>query len=74
MTLIIQTEKVSLWRLAGYVDTRARTLSVHRRFERFFQHFHLDGACVARLTVHIMGLVGKPWHLTLDRANWKFGR
>ncbi|MBT5562741.1 MAG: IS4 family transposase [Rhodospirillaceae bacterium] len=74
VTLIIQTGTVSLWRLAGHVDTRAKTLSVHRRFERFFQHVHLDEACVARLIVHIMGLSGKPWHLALDRTNWKFGR
>jgi len=74
VTLIIQTGTVSLWRLSGYVDMRARTLSVHRRFERFFQHVHLDGACVARLIVHIMGLAGKPWHLALDCTNWKFGR
>ena len=74
VALIIQTGTVSLWRLAGHVDTRAKTLSVHRRFERFFQHVHLDEACVARLIVHIMGLSGKPWHLALDRTNWKFGR
>ena len=72
--LIIQTGTVSLWRLAGHVDTRAKTLSVHRRFERFFQYVRLDEGCVARLIVHIMGLAGKPWHLALDRTNWKFGR
>ena len=66
VALIVLTGTVSLWRLAGYVDTRARTLSVHRRFERFFQHVHLDEASVARLIVHIMGLSGKPWHLALD--------
>ena len=43
-------------------------------FERFFQHVHLDEASVARMIVHIMGLSGKPWHLALDRTNWKFGR
>lgn len=74
VTLIIQTGTVSLWRLAGHVDTRAQTLSVHRRFERFFQHVHLDESSVARLIVHIMGLKDKPWHLALDRTNWKFGR
>ena len=72
--LIIQTGTVSLWRLAGHVDTRAQTLSVHRRFERFFQHVRLDDGCIARLIVDIMGLSGKPWHLALDRTNWKFGR
>jgi hypothetical protein len=34
VTLIIQTGTVSLWRLAGHVDTRAKTLSVHHRFGR----------------------------------------
>jgi len=74
VALIIQTGTVSLWRLAGHVDTRAQTLSVHRRFERFFQYVRLDEGCVARLIVHIMGLGGPPWHLALDRTNWKFGR
>jgi len=74
VTLIIQTGTVSLWRLAGHVDTRAKTLSVHRRFERFFQHVRLDEGCISRLLVHIMGLSGAPWHLALDRTNWKFGR
>ena len=55
VTLIIQTGSVSLWRLAGHVDTRAKTLSVHRRFERFFQYVRLDDGCVARLLVHIIG-------------------
>jgi hypothetical protein len=36
VTLLIQTGTVGLWRLAGPVDARAKTLSVHRRFERFF--------------------------------------
>ena len=74
VTLIIQTGTVSLWRLAGHVDTRAKTLSVHRRFERFFQYVRLDDGCVARLLVPIMGLSGKPWHIALDRTHWKFGR
>jgi len=74
VTLVIQTGTVSLWRLAGHVDTRSKTLSVHRRFERFFQHVRLDEGCVARLIVHIMGLSKTPWHLAIDRTNWKFGR
>ena len=71
---IIRTGTVGLWRLAGHIDTRAQTLSVHRRFEWFFQHIRLDDGCIARLIVDIMGLSGKPWHLALDRTNWKFGR
>jgi DDE family transposase len=74
VTLIIETGTVNLWRLACHVDTRAQTLSVHRRFERFFQHIQLDGASTAQLLVQIMDLSNKPWHLALDRTNWKFGR
>ncbi len=54
VALIIQTGTVSLWRLAGHVDTRAKTLSAHRWFERFFQHVHLDKISIARLIVHII--------------------
>jgi hypothetical protein len=74
ISLIIETGTVNLWRLASHVDTQAQTLSVHRRFERFFQHIRLDGMNVAHLIVHILGLADKPWHLALDRTNWKFGR
>jgi len=74
VTLIIETGTVNLWRLACHVDTKAQTLSVHRRFERFFQHIQLDGTSTAQLLVQIMGLSGKPWDLALDRTNWKFGR
>ena len=47
VTLIIQTGTVSLWRLAGHVDARAKTLSVHRRFEHFFQQVCFDERCVS---------------------------
>ncbi|MCP4263993.1 MAG: IS4 family transposase [Candidatus Brocadiaceae bacterium] len=72
--LILRTGTVSLWRLAAHANSPAKTLSVHRRFERFFQHIHLDGKDVAHLLVSMMGLSGKPWTLALDRTNWKFGR
>ena len=72
--LILRTGTVSLWRLAAHVPSRAKTLSVHRRFERFFQHVYLDGRDVAAILVRMMGLSGKPWMLALDRTNWKFGK
>lgn len=72
--LILRTGTVSLWRLAAHVPGRAKTLSVHRRFERFFQHIFLDGRDVAALLVQMTGLSGKPWTLALDRTNWKFGK
>ena len=56
VTLIIQTGTVSLWRLAGHGDTRAKTLSVHRRFERFFQHVHLPDKSHGRLQRSLFAL------------------
>lgn len=71
--LILRFGTVSLWRLAAHAQSRAKTLSVHRRFERFFQRVTLDKEQIARLIVQMMGLSGKPWRLAIDRTNWKFG-
>jgi hypothetical protein len=71
---MVRLGTVSLWRLAAHMESRARTRSVHRRLERFFQHVRLDGNGVARLIVAAMGLSGKPWRVVLDRTNWKFGQ
>lgn len=72
--LSLRIGTVSLWRLAAHVPSRSKTLSVHRRFERFFQHIFLDGRDIASLLVEMMGLSAKPWTLALDRTNWKFGK
>ncbi len=73
VVLILRFGTVSLWRLASHAHSSAKTLSVHRRFERFFQYIVLDQAAIARLIVHMMGLSDRPWRLVLDRTNWKFG-
>jgi hypothetical protein len=72
--LMIRVGTTSLWRLAAHARSPAKTLSVHRRFERFFQHVRFEDGDIARFLVQMMGLSGKPWHLALDRTNWKFGR
>lgn len=72
--LVLRIGTVSLWRLSAHVPGRAQTSSVHRRFERFFQHIFLDGQKVAKLLVQMTGLSGTPWTLALDRTNWKFGK
>lgn len=71
---VVQIGTVNLSRLAGHVNSRAQTTSVHRRLERFFQNVRFDQADIARLIVHLFQFEGKPWHLALDRTNWKFGR
>ena len=72
--LIIRLGTVCLWRLAAHVDSPAKKNSVYRRLVRFFQHVRFDEAHVARLSVHLTGLAGKPWEIALDRTNWQFGK
>jgi hypothetical protein len=72
--LIMRQGTVCLWRLAAHVESHAALASVQRRFYRFFQYIHLDGALTARVVVALLGLEGKPWTLTIDRTNWFFGR
>jgi len=72
--LILQRGSVCLWRLAAHVASSAELASVQRRFYRFFQFVHLDGAVFARIVVALLGLAGKPWVLAIDRTNWDFGR
>ncbi|MGH8717044.1 MAG: IS4 family transposase, partial [Burkholderiales bacterium] len=74
MTSVVKAGSVNLNRLAPHIDSAARTASVHRRLERFFDEVELNEAEVARLVVHALGLAGKPWHLALDRTNWQFGK
>lgn len=71
--LVMRQGTVCLWRLAAHVETHAALASVQRRFYRFFQHVHLDGALTAPVVVALLGLEGKPWRLAIDRTNWFFG-
>jgi hypothetical protein len=72
--LIMRQGTVCLWRLAAHAESHATLASVQRRFYRFFQYVHLDGAVTARIVVALLGLENKPWTLTIDRTNWFFGR
>jgi hypothetical protein len=72
--LIMRQGTVSLWRLAAHAESHARLASVQRRFYRFFQYIHLDGAMTARIVVALLNLEDKPWALTIDRTNWFFGK
>ena len=74
VTAIAKAGTVNLNRLAPYIESRAKTSSVHRRLERFFSEVALDDAEVARLTVTALGIGRQPWHLAIDRTNWKLGR
>ncbi len=74
MASILKAGTVNLNRLAPHIDSPAKTESVHRRLERFFDEVTLNEAEVAGLVVRALGLEGKAWHLAVDRTNWQFGK
>jgi len=54
------------------VPCRVLPASNYRRWQRFFQVIRIDPATLARLLIRITRL-RPPWHLALDRTNWRFG-
>lgn len=40
--------------------------------ERFFRHYELDYAEIARTVVALMA-IPEPWVLSIDRTEWQFG-
>ena len=71
---IAKAGTVNLNRLAPHIESDVKAASVHRRLVRFFSEVRLNDAEVARATVATLGLCGKPWHLAMDRTNWKPGQ
>lgn len=69
---IIQYGTVNLSRVVSVFDGSAQQASNYRRLQRFFQHIHLDAACLARLIVRLTGLEGQDWVLAIDRTTWEF--
>ncbi len=69
---MISARTVNLSHLACERPSTALVTSTYRRLQRFFQHVRLGGDWSAPLVIGLLGLVG-PWHLALDRTQWKLG-
>jgi len=69
---VISARTVNLSHLACERTGPVRIASTYRRLQRFFQHVSLPQDWSAHLVVRLLGLTG-PWHLCLDRTNWKIG-
>ncbi len=69
---MVSARTVTLSRLASERHTTSKIASTYRRLQRFFQHVDLGSDWSARLVVALLGLAA-PWHLCLDRTNWKVG-
>ena len=58
--------------LAQHFCNAALPASNYRRLQRFFQAIRIDPATLVRLLIRIACL-HPPWHLALDRTDWRFG-
>lgn len=73
---MVSARTVNLSHLACERPTTALVASTYRRLQRFFQHVRLGPDWAAPLVVKLLGLdgpAGGPWHLALDRTQWKLG-
>jgi Transposase DDE domain len=69
---MVSARTVNLSHLACERPTTALVASTYRRLQRFFQHVRLGSDWSAPLVIGLLGLAG-PWHLALDRTQWKLG-
>ena len=69
---MVSARTVNLSHLACERPSTALVASTYRRLQRFFQHVRLGQDWSAPLVVGLLGLDG-PWHLALDRTQWKCG-
>jgi hypothetical protein len=70
---VISARTVNLSHIASERAGDVLIASTYRRLQRFFQHVALCEDWSARLVVQLLGVSG-PWHLCLDRTNWKTGK
>lgn len=69
---MVSARTVNLSHLAAERPGPARVASTYRRLQRFFQHVRLGQDWAAPLVAELAGLRG-PWHLVLDRTQWRIG-
>jgi hypothetical protein len=70
---VISARTVNLSHIASERAGDVLVASTYRRLQRFFQYVALPEDWSARLVVQLLGVSG-PWHLCLDRTNWKIGK
>ncbi len=69
---VVSARTANLSHLASERQTTTKIASTYRRLQRFFQHVDPGSDWSAGLVVELLGLTA-PWHLCLDRTNWKVG-
>jgi hypothetical protein len=70
---LLRLKHISLSQLALAFSSRAEPDSRYRRLQRFFQEAVFDYDAVAGLIMGMFAFHDRPYYLTLDRTNWKWG-
>jgi hypothetical protein len=71
---LIRAKRMNLTQLVLHFSDNALPKSRYRRLQRFFQSVVFDYDALAHLILQLFGFNEKPYYLTLDRTNWKWGK
>lgn len=71
---LLKTRNVNLVEIAMGSTGEARIGSRYRRVQRFIHEHRINYDQVAGFVMALFGFTDKPYYLTLDRTNWKWGR
>lgn len=72
---VIKVRTVCLTEIATAFTGKAQLDSKYKTLQRFFRIFEIDYDKFAIFLSHLIPIPSeKPWLLTIDRTNWKFGK
>jgi hypothetical protein len=69
---MISARTVNLTHIASERPSRVMVASTYRRLQCFFQYVRLPEDWSVGIVISLLGNP-RPWHLCLDRTNWKIG-
>lgn len=67
---LLRVKTVNFGELATGFSGKAQTDSHYKRLQRFFRHYEMDYAEIARTVVALMA-IPEPWVLSIDRTEWQ---
>jgi hypothetical protein len=71
---LLKVRSVNLVEIATAFSRKTKRDSNYKRLQRFFRFFPIDFSTIGKLIVQLLPIKDKPWILTMDRTNWKFGK
>ncbi|HEY9806680.1 MAG TPA: IS4 family transposase [Candidatus Obscuribacterales bacterium] len=69
---LLRVKTVNFAELATAFSGNVQTDSHYKRLQRFFRHYEMDYAEIAKALMSLMA-IPEPWVLSLDRTEWCFG-